>query len=188
MTRQEKKYKSLNEFARSQQDLAFKGKAKVNAPKGFEPGIRWDNKNKKGSITSRGLKKEDDPRWDDYMIQWGFDPKKFRVKQDTVQFRCWDANYGKDENGDPLIQTLYYYKCDLELKSPEYEDVDYLFDFESDLLKDFLCPVDLPVQHLTMRVRQFLHYRSLTCLMILKAISSARLLSPQAITWISCSS
>ena len=125
MTRQEKKYKSLNEFARSQQDLAFKGKAKVNAPKGFEPVIRWDNKNTKGSITSRGLKKEDDPRWDDYMIQWGFDPKKFRVKQDTVQFRCWDANYGKDENGDPLIQTLYYYKCDLELKSPEYEDVDY---------------------------------------------------------------
>jgi len=123
--RVEKDHKSLNEFVKSQVDQPTPLKKKTDVPTGFEAGVSWSNKTKSGTITSRALKSNIDPNWNDYLKQWGYDPNKFKVKKDTLQFRCWDANFGVDDNGDPIIETLYYYRCDIELKSPETDDLDY---------------------------------------------------------------
>ena len=126
MTRQEKEYKNLNEFVKSQVDQPTPAKKKSDAPTGFEAGVSWSNKTKSGTITSRALKKNQEPNWDEHLSQWGYDPQQFKIKKDTLQFRCWDANFGVDANGDPIIETLYYYRCDIELKSPETDDLDYV--------------------------------------------------------------
>ena len=126
MTKREIKKTNLNEFVKSQIDLNAPIKKKQDIPTGFEPGISWDDKTKSGTVTSRALSSNTEPNWDQYLEQWGYDPTKYKVKKDTLQFRCWDANFGKDEAGDPVIETLYYYKCDIGLKNPEKDDLDYV--------------------------------------------------------------
>ena len=126
MTKQEKKYKNLSEFAKSQVDQPTPAKKRNDAPTGFEAGVSWSDKSKSGTITSRALKVNQDPNWDEHLTQWGYDPNKFKVKKDTLQFRCWDANFGVDDTGEPIIETLYYYRCDIELKNPETNDTDYV--------------------------------------------------------------
>lgn len=125
MTKRETEYKNLGEFVKSQVDLPTPTKKKQDVPTGFEPGVAWNSKTGTGSITSRALKQNTDPNWDAYLQQWGYDPKLYQVKQDTLQFRCWDSNFGRDDSGEPIIETLYYYKCDIELRDPEKNDKDY---------------------------------------------------------------
>ena len=77
--RVEKEHKNLNEFVKSQVDLPTPAKKKTDVPTGFEAGVSWSNKTKSGTITSRALKQNQDPNWDDYLSQWGYDPSKFKV-------------------------------------------------------------------------------------------------------------
>jgi len=85
-------------------------------PDGWEPGVRWDESTRTGAITVSSNKAS--PDWDSLLSEWGFDPAKFCVVDDTIQFRTWDA-----ATGEGNVQRFYYYRAQIGLRSPE-DDAD----------------------------------------------------------------
>lgn len=95
-------------------------------PSGWEPGVRWEGT--EGEIISRP-QADPNPHWEELLASWGFDPDKYKVLDDTIEFRCWDANLGRDpDTQKPQVQTLYYFKAKIVAKVPglRTKDVDYL--------------------------------------------------------------
>lgn len=81
-------------------------------PDGWEPGVRWDESNRTGAITVSSAKPS--PDWDSLLAEWGFDPGKFRVVDDSIQFRTWDA-----ATGEGNVQRFYYYRAQIGLRQVE---------------------------------------------------------------------
>lgn len=97
-------------------------------PQGWEPGVRWEGT--EGEIISRPLDTPD-PKWDELLASWGFDPEKYQVLDDTIEFRCWDANLGRDpETRKPQVRTLYYFKAKITARVPglRLKDCDVLLE------------------------------------------------------------
>jgi hypothetical protein len=89
-------------------------------PDGWEPGVRWDEATRTGAITVKSNKPA--PDWSSLLLEWGFDPERFKVVDDTIQFRTWDANIG-----DGNVQRFYYYRAQIATKLPDSDpDVERL--------------------------------------------------------------
>ena len=99
--------KRVEDLRKAQQDVSQVPKAKKDYPTGFEPGVKWDEKSKKGTATTEGLPKKI-TSWDFLLEEWGFNPEEFEVDGDTVQYRAWDTNMGQGNT-----QRMHYYKVDI---------------------------------------------------------------------------
>jgi predicted phosphodiesterase len=92
-------------------DAAAPRKPKGNHPEGWEPGVIL--KGKQGTITARSAKGDPGVAFENLLAEWGFPPEQYRVKEDTIQIRTWDAAIG---NGD--TQRFWYYRADIEAIDP----------------------------------------------------------------------
>lgn len=91
-------------------------------PQGWEPGVVWSGS--EGTITSRPQEAAV-PQWDELLASWGFDPELYMVLDDTVEFRAWDANLGRDpDTQEPCVRTLYYFKAKVTSRVPGITPVD----------------------------------------------------------------
>lgn len=93
-------------------------KEKASHPKGWEPGVVWSGS--KGTITTEP--RTDQPKWDEYLKDWGFDPEIHEVVE-PVNFRAWDAQTADG------IKRMYYYKADIKTKMAKYRK----FDLEAEI-------------------------------------------------------
>jgi hypothetical protein len=87
-------------------------KPKASAPSGWEPGVVWDGTT--GAIVSRPL--EGEPDWNEQLKSWGFDPALYRVVDNTVQIRTWDAAIGNGET-----KQMWYYRANIETRKPQHD-------------------------------------------------------------------
>ena len=81
-------------------------------PDGWEPGVRWDETTRTGAITVKANAPR--PDWDSLLREWGFDPEKFEVADDSIQFRTWDGAIGEGN-----VQRVYYYRATIRLRKAE---------------------------------------------------------------------
>lgn len=95
------------------------------APKGDEPGVRWNGR--EGEISTEAAPAAEEPKsWDDLIIDWGLDPTEVEVVPGSVEIRAWDANFGRDPNtGEVCKERLRYYKARLQRRTFNGTTVDY---------------------------------------------------------------
>lgn len=82
---------------------------KRSHPDGWEPGVRWDEAKRQGELTVRANAPR--PDWSSLLLEWGFDPERFEVADDSIQFRTWDA-----ATGEGNVQRFYYYRAQIRTK------------------------------------------------------------------------
>ncbi len=93
----QKNNSQVSKLTETQQDVAHnKVKEGVTHPNGWEPGVKFDYKTKTGTITSRAMTSST-PEFDELLQEWGFDPKKYAIVNDTLRVSTWDMNVGKGE-------------------------------------------------------------------------------------------
>lgn len=88
-------------------------RARGEHPSGWEPGIEWNGSS--GRITTDPLTAPPDS-WDDLLEVWDLDPAVYEVIE-PVQFRAWDMSFGRDANGDPLVQRMFYYRATIKTRA-----------------------------------------------------------------------
>lgn len=94
-------------------------RARGEHPSGWEPGIEWDGSS--GRITTDPLTAPPDS-WDDLLEVWDLDPAVYQVIE-PVQFRAWDMSFGRDSNGRPLVQRMFYYRATIKTRGTASADV-----------------------------------------------------------------
>lgn len=106
--------KLTDSLAKAQALTPVRGPKRTH-PDGWEPGVRWDESTRTGALTVQSNKPG--PDWDSLLREWGFDPDKFEVAGDTIQFRTWDAATAEGQT------RFYYYRAEIRAKRPS-EDPD----------------------------------------------------------------
>lgn len=95
-------------------------KKRMEHPKGWEPGFNTETG--VASIrTDRAL--ADDEFADEFsalLEEWGFDPTRFKIEDDKVEIRTWDAHYGKFNPP----KRFWYYKARVVRKQPVVDITD----------------------------------------------------------------
>ena len=82
-------------------------------PKGWEPGVVMLGDT--GTVnTGPMLAPPND--WADVLAVWNLDPAEYEVLE-PVQFRAWDANLGRDNDGSPRVQRFYYYRANVQRRT-----------------------------------------------------------------------
>lgn len=116
--------KSLSEYVKEVNESEPVKKVETKHPTGFEPGIELNGKT--GFLTQKFSQpvKEEDQKWDDYLIRLGFDPDKFEIVQ-PIEVRSYDGNSPEG------VRTFWYYKA--KIRSKGIDHVDNVYD---ELVKD----------------------------------------------------
>ena len=97
-------FSKTTEALRKSSEYKNARKTKREHPKGWEPGI--DVKGDKTTLTADPVPKgQEIDDWGPLLKQWNFDPKKFKVQKDEIQFRSWDM---LTPNGK---ETMLYYRA-----------------------------------------------------------------------------
>jgi hypothetical protein len=91
-------------------------------PKGWEPGVEF---NGQVGVLSTGPRTEpgapSNGEWTDLLAIWDLDPEVYEIDPNfSPQFRAWDANLGRDSDGEACVQRFYYYKANVRLRSRYY--------------------------------------------------------------------
>lgn len=96
---------------------------KAQHPAGWEPGVAMEGNF--GSLIVSVPTPEPPKDWSDLLAIWDLDPEVFEVVE-PVEYRAWDANLGRDAEGNACVQRFYYYKARVQrigMVSPEVQDV-----------------------------------------------------------------
>lgn len=104
---------NLDELAESGPSPEPPRRARGEHPSGWEPGIEWDGSS--GRITTDPLTAPPDS-WDDLLAVWDLDPAVYQIIE-PVQFRAWDMSFGRDGNGAPLVQRMFYYRATIKTRT-----------------------------------------------------------------------
>ena len=93
----QKNNSQVSKLTEVQQDVAHnETKEDATHPNGWEPGVQFSYKTKTGTITTRPTNNPT-PEFDNLLQEWGFDPKKYAIVNDTIRVSTWDMNIGKGE-------------------------------------------------------------------------------------------
>lgn len=116
----QKNNSQVSKLTKTQQDVAHNDvKEAATHPNGWEPGVKFDYKTKTGTITSRAMSSST-PEFDTLLQEWGFDPKKYAIVNDTLRVSTWDMNVGK---GD--IHQAWAYKAQIVATEATIDQEDY---------------------------------------------------------------
>ena len=81
-------------------------------PRGTEPSFQWDGN--EGYITSPLLPSEPDKAFWEVLVQdWGLNAETTEVVDGSVNIRGWDANMGRDADGNATVQRMKYYRAQI---------------------------------------------------------------------------
>lgn len=92
-------------------------------PKGFEPGVAWDGNS--GTLTLDPIRADEEngePTADAFtqlLVDNGFDPEKYAIRDDSIQFRTWQSNIGDGE-----VVWFKYYRATIVRKGEIPPDKD----------------------------------------------------------------
>jgi hypothetical protein len=95
-------------------------KKRVEHPKGWEPGYNTET----GVAMLRSDRSlhldEFEDEFSALLEEWGFDPSRFRIEDDKVEIRTWDAHYGVHKPP----KKFWYYKARVIRKPPMVNALD----------------------------------------------------------------
>lgn len=114
----------VEKLRKSRRDAEDARRAKVEHPKGFEPGVHLVNG--EGTLTTKPVvdKIESRNQWDAHLEHFGFNPSEFEVIDNKIEYRSWEAPV---EGGK---QTMHYYKVAIRAKDAGESQFDF-----SDIIK-----------------------------------------------------
>ena len=116
----QKNNSQVNRFTATQQDVTHnKANETGSHPQGWEPGVVFDYKTRTGMMTTRPVTSELS-EFDDLLREWGFDPNKYMILDNTIRVSTWDMNLGKGE-----IQQAWAYKAQIVAKDLVLDTKDY---------------------------------------------------------------
>ena len=110
----------VSKLTKVQQDVAHnETKEDATHNSGWEPGVEFSYKTKTGTITSRATTNPT-PEFDDLLKEWGFDPNKYTILNDTIRVSTWDMNIGKGET-----QQAWAFKAQIVATETTIDKEDY---------------------------------------------------------------
>ena len=116
----QKNNSQVNKFTATQQDVTHNKVTEPGShPQGWEPGVVFDYKTQTGMMTTRPVTSELS-EFDDLLREWGFDPNKYMILNNTIRVSTWDMNLGKGE-----IQQAWAYKAQIVAKDLVLDTKDY---------------------------------------------------------------
>jgi len=116
----QKNNSQVSKLTSTQQDVPHnKTNMMTNHASGWEPGVEFNYKTKSGTLTTRPIDNSN-PEFDKLLAEWGFDPEKYSIVNDTIRVSTWDMNLGKGE-----IQQAWAYKAQIVAKEHTLDKKDY---------------------------------------------------------------